>query len=322
MPPPVTHDAAVMHAVLGTTLRAVHGPAARLEGWTTDAHFTEHGKRRVVRYDLQVRVDGVERAERYQWVGKAYDRDDEGPRVAAVLRELASGDCGTRGSLAVPRVLAYHAAHRLLLVTYEQGESVSSAIAHDTAAVLAAMGRALAALHTTSVAVEGVLSPALVLDDLRPRIVELAARLPEERKSLRHALRDLEGAVPPLPAAPSFVHGDFGPANLLWRAGELVVLDFDKCRRGDPAADLGNLLAQLRRMTVRKPDKLRDFAAARAAVLGAYRPGTRPDPTLDHRVAWYERATLLRKVHRVALAATAVAEETTRLLRICETHAA
>ena len=37
----------------------------------------------------------------------------------------------------------------------------------------------------------------------------------------------------------------FGPANLLWRAGQIVVLDFDKCALGDPAQDLGNLLCHV-----------------------------------------------------------------------------
>lgn len=315
-------DAERLHTVLTAALRELRGPSVRLESWTTDAGFTEHGKRRVVRYDLRVRVDGAPHVEHEQWVGKVYDRDEDGPRVAAVLRQLARGDTGLRGGLAVPRVVAYHSPYRLLFVTYEPGESVSSAIAQDTAAVLVGMGRALAALHSTTAAVEEVLSPTVILDDLRPRVAELAARLPAEAGALWQALRNLQRAVPPLPVAPSFVHGDFGPANLLWRAGELVVLDFDKARRGDPAADLGNLLAQLRRMTVRKPEKLRDFPAARAAVLGAYQQWSRPDRTLDHRVAWYERATLLRKVHRVAIAPTPLAEETTRLLRICATHVA
>jgi Phosphotransferase enzyme family len=318
---PGTPDADRMYAVLSATLHHVRGPAVRLEGWTVDTAFPPHGKQRVVRYDLQVRAEGAPLAERCAWVGKVYEREEDGRRVAGVLRELAAGDCGARGSLVVPRLLSYDAAHRLLLVTYEHGESVSSAIAHDTAAVLAGMGRGLAALHAAPVTVEAVLSPTVMLDDLRARMGELALRLPALVDDLRRAFRHLAGAVPPLPVAPGFVHGDFDPANLLWRAGELVVLGFDKCRRGDPAADLGNLLAQLRRMSVRKPHTLHDFAAARRDVLSAYRQWSVPDPTLERRVAWYERATLLRKIHRLALAATPPPEEATDLLRICASYA-
>jgi len=103
--------------------------------------------------------------------------------------------------------------------------------------------------------------------------------------------------MPFLPSAPAFVHGDFGPANLLWRKGHVVVLDFDKCALGDPAADLGNLFAQLFRTTIKRPEILRDFASARATVLESYSRWSPADSRLDSRVAWYERATLLRKIH-------------------------
>jgi aminoglycoside phosphotransferase (APT) family kinase protein len=292
-----THDAGETQAVLSAALRDVHGPDARLEGWTADFGFTEHGKRRVVRYELRARVASAPDVRHDQWVGKFYEREQDARRVADVLEVLADGACGARGGLRVPRVVAYHEPRRQLLLTYEHGEPVSSAIAHDTNTVLAAMGRALAALHATRLPLDAISTPAAVLADLHSRIEDLCAWLPGEATALRRAWTTLERQVPPLPVAPSFVHGDFGPANLLWSSGQIVVLDFDKCANGDPALDLGNLLAQLRRMTVRKPDRLRDFASARERVLGAYRGWAAPDPGLDERVGWYERATLLRKIH-------------------------
>jgi len=46
--------------------------------------------------------------------------------------------------------------------------------------------------------------------------------------------------------APSFTHGDF-KADHLWAApGRLTLIDFDRCRLVDPAADVGKLLADLR----------------------------------------------------------------------------
>src|SRR5437667_357373 len=142
--------------------------------------------------------------------------------------------------------------------------------------------------------------PSDLVADIRPRIRDLCGRFPTEADSLQKAFASLERDAPPPRRSPSLVHGDFGPANLLWRDGRIVVLDFDRCARGDPAADLGNLFAQLFRMTIRKPEKLRDFPSARATVLETYRRRSRADSTLDPRVAWYERATLLRKVHRLA----------------------
>jgi len=284
--------------VLSAALRRMRGPAAELEDWSAQP-LAKHGKQRVVRYDVHARAAPGGAVVCYQWVGKFYEDDCAARRVARVLQELAGGDCGARGQLAVPRVLTYDAPRRLLLLTYEAGESVVSAIAHQRGPVVPAIGRALAALHGTPVALYAITSPAGVLADLRRRVADLCARFPGEAGVLRDALTRLEHAAPPAPTAPSFLHGDFGTANLLWRPvhGPLVVLDFDRCTRGDPALDLGYLLTQLRRVTLRKPGKLPEFASLRSAILDAYRRWSPPDATLAARVAWYEQATLVGKIH-------------------------
>ena len=284
-------------AVLSAILREVHGTDTRLEGWS--AHpFLKFGKRRAARYDVDARSGGESHVRHYQWVGKLYERDDDARKVATALRDLAAIDCGARGGLAVPRVVAYHAPRRLLLLTLEAGEPVSSAIAHDARTALPAIGRALAALHRSPVTIDAVTSAAAVLTDLRTRIAERCARFPGETAFLQHKLMQLERDAPLAPSAPSFVHGDFGPANLLWRAGQIVALDFDKCAIGDPAQDLGNLLCQLLRSTLRKPGQLPDFDSMRVAILDAYQRCTSDDPGLVERVAWYEQATLLHKLQR------------------------
>ena len=85
--------------------------------------------------------------------------------------------------------------------------------------------------------------------------------------------------------------------QLRWRAGTIVFLDFDDCTLGDPALDLGNLLTQLRRLSLRKPEKLPDFATARTTILDAYERSSPGDPGLARRVAWYEQIALARKIH-------------------------
>src|SRR5690348_16216989 len=109
-----------MEVVLRTALRDAHGADARLVAWTADSHFARYGKRRVVRYDLELRVAGA--AQQDQWVGKFYDRDEDARRVTTVLAQLARSDSVARddGPL-VPRILAYHAPSRFLLLTYESG---------------------------------------------------------------------------------------------------------------------------------------------------------------------------------------------------------
>ena len=283
-------------ALLAAALHEVHGADAEIETWTAGP-LSKRGKRRVVRYDLHARVAGAPHVQRYQWVGKFYERDEDAHAIATILRELAATGCGARGGFIVPTVVAYDAPRCLLLLMYESGESVTKAIARDAPGVLAVIGRALAVLHAAPVTPDGIRGPAAVLGDVRRRIADLCARFPAEAASLRDLLIRLERRAPPAPATPSFLHGDLGLVQLLWNAGRIVVLDFDDCTRGDPALDLGNLLTQLRRLTLRKPGKLPDFTSLRRGIFAAYQACARHDPGLANRVAWYEQTALVGKIH-------------------------
>ena len=296
---PLISSALETQDALSAALREIHGAGARLECWAARP-VSKRGKHRTVRFDLDARVDGEPRARRYQWVGKVYEGDDEAKKVAAVLGELAAADCSARGSATVPGVIAYHAPCRLLLLTYETGESVVRAITQHGESVLRTIGEALAALHATPVSLDAVIQPAALLNDLREKIAPLATGFPAETKSLLHILAELERHAPGGPASQSFLHGDLGPSQLLWQSGRVVVLDFDDCARGDPAFDLGNLFTQLHRLTLRKPGKLPDFATLRRTILNAYQRCSAPDPDLAARVAWYEPVTLLRKIRFLA----------------------
>jgi len=283
-------------AALSAALRQVHGPDARLEGWT--AHpFLKRGKRRTARYDLVARSGEELQVSHYQWVGKFYERNDDARKVATVLRELAGIDCGASGGFVVPSVLACSAPNGLLLLTYESGDTITKAILRDGPGVLAAIGRALAALHAAPVTPDGIASPAAVFGEVRPCIADLCARFPAKAAVLRRLLIRLESQTPAATATLSFLHGDLGPSQLLWQHGRVVFLDFDKCTRGDPALDLGNLLTQLHRLTLRKPGKLPDFTSLRRAILDAYQRWSSHDPGLAARVAWYEQVVLMRKIH-------------------------
>jgi tRNA A-37 threonylcarbamoyl transferase component Bud32 len=282
--------------VLEGVLHQIHGADAALAAWHADP-LSKRGRHRVVRYHLDVHVGGAPPIRRYGWVGKFYEREDEARMVATTLRALAAASCGRRGGFVVPSVLGYDARRRLLLLTYEAGESLTRGFARDAPGVLAAVGRALAVLHAAPLAARSITGPSAVLADVRRAVADLAAQLPGEAASLCAQLARLERRMPAAPDPPSFLHGDMGTAQLLWNAGTLVVLDFDACTHGDPALDLGKLLTQLRRLALRKPGKLPPFGALRRDLFEAYGRWSKDDPSLERRVAWYERATLLRKIH-------------------------
>src|SRR5204863_10134634 len=102
------------------------------------------------------------------------------------------------------------------------------------------MGGALATLHAMPVYTPTITAPETLLADLRPRLEDLSAWRPCEAPSLRRAIAQIMDEAPRLPPHLSFVHGDFGPANLLWRGGAIGVLDFDQCPCGDSALALRN----------------------------------------------------------------------------------
>ena len=146
-----TPDTNGSDAALRAALQAAHGASARLESWTADPGFTAHGRGRITLFDVRARVAGAAALVRHRWLGKSYDRDADARRVAEVLERLAASDCRARGGPEVSRVVAYDPAQRLLLLTYEAGEPVSTAIGRDPETVLGVVGRALAALHATAV---------------------------------------------------------------------------------------------------------------------------------------------------------------------------
>src|SRR5437667_10165398 len=288
-------DGELTQTVLSNTLRDACGAGLWLKSWTASP-LSKRGKHRAVRYALDARQTGVARLQHFEWVGKFYERGEDASRVAAVLRELAASDCRARGDAVIPRVIASRASIRRLLLAYDPGESVIAALARNPTAVLSALARALAALHATPVAVNRFVSPSSILAKARRRVAALCARFPSQSDVLRQMLHRLEREAPGGSAPSSFLHGDLGPVQLLWQAGRIVILDFDKCARGDPALDLGNLLTQLRRLTLRKPGKLTPFAALRQGLIEAYQRWSPPDAGLTERVAWYEQMTLLGKI--------------------------
>ncbi|HEY3221537.1 MAG TPA: aminoglycoside phosphotransferase family protein [Gemmatimonadales bacterium] len=266
--------------------------SALLAAWS--AHpLTERAHNRVVQYDL-LAADGTE----LRCVGKFYEHEESAVRAARVLRALSAA-----GGVVSPRALAYDAWRRLLLVTHEAGEPLTPALGADDGPVASAVARALAALHAIppTVIADRVIRAATVWNELRFRVAELQTSLPGSTGPLRGRLAELRRDLPFDPPVLSFVHGDFGPANLLWNGRDVVVLDFDRCALGDPALDLGTLFTQLRRSALRAPARVPNFAALRERVLDAY---GRADPELDRRVAWYEGAVLIRKIHRLALDTT------------------
>jgi Phosphotransferase enzyme family len=288
-------------AVLNAALRRALGSGVHVERWIATP-LSKRGKHRLLRYDLDTRLPSATSGPPLQLVGKFYERNEDAQRVALVMQDLAASAAVARAGVVIPLVLALYPPVRLLVLRYEPGQSIISALARYGGLVPMAIGCGLAALHDARISAAGVTTPSDLLAELRGRIADLCVLWPHRAGSLERLAGDMEAHVPAQVARPSFLHGDLGGTQLLWQDGRVVMLDFDRCTQGDPALDLGNLLTQLRRLALRKPAKLPALDVVRGQLLAAYSRAAagRLGRGFPERVAWYERVMLLRKIHRLA----------------------
>lgn len=168
----------------------------------------------------------------------------------------------------------------------------------DTLAVIARLGRALATLHNAIPPPE-VRVGLRAFGRLHPqRLLRSAELIGWARPELAGQARSLGvGLVRHRPVAtddPVVLHGDCHPKNGLVDGDRLALIDLDQGGLGQPAADLGSVLARLR------ADRVTD-AAAHAFLVGYAEIRALP---ADTTLAWHTAAALLveraiRAVNRI-----------------------
>ena len=129
-------------------------------------------------------------------------------------------------------------------------------------------------------------------------LADLERHAPGEAPDLASACRDLLCALPDLRADPlRVVHGEFRASQLIFcRPGRVVITDLDTACLGDPAFDVGCLMAFLRPPALWRgsADACAWFRAAREKFLDAYGA----DDALRRRAALYEAVFVLKNVSR------------------------
>jgi Ser/Thr protein kinase RdoA (MazF antagonist) len=179
----------------------------------------------------------------------------------------------------------------------------------DLPSVIAALGEAIALLHRFGLDAVSGSAARLALGRFaryeRARVAKsgrvAAAGLP----SLAERARTLAAALEvsrPRPEDDVVLHGDCHPKNALIDGTRLTLIDLDQCGLGEPAADLGSLIARLRHGA-----RLGEFAGAsvetlvRSALAGY--ASVRPLPSVPS-LRWYTAAAMLveravRAINRV-----------------------
>jgi aminoglycoside phosphotransferase (APT) family kinase protein len=239
------HDPRHLGDVLCTTPGLTGSVDGAAGGITVETVRYRPGQRHV----LRVRVGDEGRA----FFAKVY-RDDVGRRTVAAATRVAGALAGRgpAGASLSTSAGIYVAADRTVLWAEAPGVSLADVVAVSGAAAarhVGAAGRALRLLHDAAPVAglpdrpdaaqqaDETLRTAELVDALLPPV---GARL---RLAVTRAL-DLLSALPPEPR--TLTHGDVKCDNLLVGGAGVHLLDFDRVGRGDPAADLGKFLADLR----------------------------------------------------------------------------
>lgn len=162
-----------------------------------------------------------------------------------------------------------------------------------------ATGRGLAAVHTSGVAHGGHFVFEEELESQRSKHDKLAAAVPWLSDLTRGVAQRLEAAAAATAADPlTTSHGSFRTAQVVLMDGRVGIIDFDKLRLAEPAADIGPFLAKLRHTAVNKtavgpagvgagaaPSIQEQVDRVNDAFLGAYRSSA---PVTVERVALWE----------------------------------
>jgi len=200
------------------------------------------------------------------------------------------------GPLRIARLLGYSDRHRLLAFEWVPGRMLSErclAPEIDWRAV-ATTGAALAELHAQPT--DGLESwtrndETAYLYSLVREIGFLCPRLSGRAAALAGRLAAWLATAPPVQLP---VHSDFSDAQVLTEGREAAIVDLDSACRGDPADDLGSLLAQWEIYALRGKLTRGQAETMGDALLDGYRRSRIRSP--GERLGPYTASGLLRRV--------------------------
>ena len=230
---------------LADVLRTVTGSAVAAADLTVDTVRFRPGQRHVLR------VGGGPSGP--AWFLKVY-RDDTGRRAVHAAARVATAFAAAGNGM--PALCAasgtYVASDRAAVWAEVTGPSLAEVIVLSGAATVNAVraaGRGLRLLHDLPVgealpACPGAAAQAAETVRTAELLEALAPAVGAQLRREVDRVLDLLARLPVEP--PTSTHGDVKCDNLLVSGSGVHLLDFDRCGRGDPAADIGKFLADLR----------------------------------------------------------------------------
>ena len=176
------------------------------------------------------------------------------------------------------------------------GRTLTTLLGHpDAGRFVVAAARALRKLHQTGVPAQRRHTLSDELSNLVRRLEQVAAARPAWAARLARLAAACCRRAEVMDRAPTAsVHRDFYPDQVLVAGDGVYLLDFDLYAEGDPALDVGNFLAHLRELAIRRGDAAA-LAAEEQAFLRTYL-GSR-EPGLHARIETYLTLSLARHVY-------------------------
>jgi len=219
-------------------------------------------RRCVLRYTL----DAPDGSGPQEVIGKVYDSGSLAVEMAQVQNVLhaQAAACG----LIIPKPLKVIEEWGLLLMERVPGTSMRPRVKQGRAPqqlteVIGLAAAALASLHRLRFKSQEVQSLQTRVKEFRKRAASFHLIVPllaQQADTLLRQIRRLGARSTTV--APSFLHGDFSPSQLLMDKGRIAVVDFDSVCLGDPAIDVGKFMAKLHYSAVasRAGDEFRQLA--------------------------------------------------------------
>jgi len=256
---------------------------------------------------LRYRVDAPDGSGPQEVIGKVYPSGARAVQVAHALNCLhpQATACG----LIIPKPLKVVPDRSLLLMERVPGTELKLIMKRAKRApeqfnpeqfkeIIRLAAATLVSLHRFRFESQEVQSLQTQVEKLRPQIASLHLLAPLLAQWVEALLQQIAQLSIGFPAvAPSFVHGDFSPGQLLLNTDRMAVIDFDSASLGDPALDVGNFMAKLHRLAVFIRGAGDEFRQLATHFLSEYQARL-PEYRVAERIHLFLSAALIRNALR------------------------
>lgn len=269
--------------------------AARLRGIRVVRH--KPGRRCLIEYTVETDfANGVRRDLTLIGKARASHRPETTFRRQMALTAAGFGEESADG-ISVPDAIACFPDLNLWLQRKVEGRPLTQVL--DQPGATAAVERTAAAackVHRCGVATKRVHSMADEIRILRERLPSVAGAEPRWASRIERLLLAGDRLAASVAApAPTGIHRDFYPDQVIVAGERLFLIDFDLYCIGDPAVDIGNFLGHLVEQALRTKGDPAAYSELEAVFAGRFYALAGPETR--HAVEAYRDLTLMRHIH-------------------------